>query len=142
MKLSAQRRRGLSWIEVAFVLGTLALLAAVFLPWLAKSRARPKGVSCINNLKQIGLAARIYASDHNDQFPFATAGDRNITGGTLSNGFLRILQTNSAAGWTPALHTNVGNVALSDGSAMRTTSTTLQQQLSKQTLPVIRLAIP
>jgi type II secretory pathway pseudopilin PulG len=212
MKLSAQRRRGLSWIEVAFVLATLALLAAVFLPSLARPR-RANRVSCMLNLKQIGLAARIYASDHNDQFPFAIAGergsqshvnspnvfrhfavmsnelnnpkilvcpsdrertrapdfarlsnktlsyflaldadeahperllsgDRNITGGVLSNGFMRILQTDSAAGWSPTLHTNVGNVALSDGSGWQTSPTRLQQLLSTQSLAVIRLAIP
>ena len=70
------------------------------------------------------------------------SGDRNITGGTLSNGFLRVLPTNTAAGWTTELHTNYGNIGLSDGSVQQVTPTSLRRQLQAQDLPVIRLAIP
>jgi prepilin-type processing-associated H-X9-DG protein len=70
------------------------------------------------------------------------SGDRNITGGMLSNGFLRLLKTNTPAGWTPEMHKGVGNVALADGSVMQTIPDGLRQHLKKQGLPVIRLAIP
>ena len=70
------------------------------------------------------------------------SGDRNITGGTLSNGFLRVLPTNTAAGWTTELHTNYGNIGLSDGSVQQVTPTSLRRQLQAHDLPVIRLAIP
>ena len=69
-------------------------------------------------------------------------GDRNITGGTLSNGFLRLLKTNTPAGWTKEMHNQAGNVGLADGSVLQTTPETLRKQLQQQTLPVIRLASP
>lgn len=70
------------------------------------------------------------------------SGDRNVTGGIFTNGFLRLLKTNSPAGWTTELHTNSGNIGLSDGSVLQTTAQQLQQQLRTNTLPTIRLAIP
>src|ERR1051325_2523528 len=48
------------------------------------------------------------------------SGDRNITGGTLSNGFLRIFTSASTnAGWTTELHNQAGNIGLGDGSAQQ-----------------------
>jgi len=36
---------------------------------LAKARARADSIRCVNNMKNIGLAARIYAPEHQDTFP-------------------------------------------------------------------------
>jgi prepilin-type processing-associated H-X9-DG protein len=70
------------------------------------------------------------------------SGDRNITGGVLSKGFLRMFNTNSTAGWTTSIHTNTGNIGLADGSVQQVTAQTLQRQLQIQSLDIIRLAIP
>lgn len=70
------------------------------------------------------------------------SGDRNITGGTLSNGFLRTLTPTTTAGWTTELHNNAGNVGLADGSVQQFTPALLRKQLQAQDLPVIRLAVP
>ena len=70
------------------------------------------------------------------------SGDRNITGGILSNGFMRFLARTNNAGWTADIHVNAGNVGLADGSVQQMTSPGLQKQLQTQPLPVIRLAIP
>jgi prepilin-type processing-associated H-X9-DG protein len=70
------------------------------------------------------------------------SGDRNITGGTLNNGFLRILKTNTLAGWTTEMHNRAGNIGLADGSVQQVTDRGLQQQLEASALPLIRLAIP
>ncbi|HWN94169.1 MAG TPA: hypothetical protein VNT99_03985 [Methylomirabilota bacterium] len=84
----------------------------------------------------VGLDAR------QDSQEMLLSGDRNITGGTLSNGFLRVLQTNTPAGWTPAIHKNAGNIGLADGSVLQANPPTLQRQLQMQTFNDIRLAIP
>ena len=70
------------------------------------------------------------------------SGDRNITGGTLSNGFLRTFLPTTAADWSSEIHRNAGNVGLSDGSVQQVTTLSLRKQLQAQDLPVIRLAVP
>ena len=55
---------------VLAVLAAVALPAlAVALPELARNKGRSQSVSCVNNLKQIGLAARIWSNEHNEIFP-------------------------------------------------------------------------
>ena len=46
-----------------------AIMAGMTLPALAKAKDKAQSIQCINNLKQIGLAAKIYAVDHEDNFP-------------------------------------------------------------------------
>src|SRR6185503_6924896 len=57
------------------------------------------------------------------------SGDRNITGGFPSNGFLRAFTPKTVAGWTTELHNQVGNVGLSDGSVQQMTAKRLSDQL-------------
>jgi prepilin-type processing-associated H-X9-DG protein len=47
----------------------LPIYAAMLLPALAKAKQRAQTIQCVNNEKQLAVAIRIYASDHNDRFP-------------------------------------------------------------------------
>lgn len=47
----------------------LVILGAMLLPALAKAKDRAQTISCVNNLKQLSLAVRIYSGDNKDQFP-------------------------------------------------------------------------
>lgn len=62
-------RVGFTLVEFMVVVVVLVVLAALFLPALRKAQPRAKRINCTNHLKQVGLAFRMWALDHDDKFP-------------------------------------------------------------------------
>ena len=210
---SRGRRVGFTLVEGLVVLAVLAVAAALYLPTHSRAHPRASRVSCINHLKQLGLAHRLWSNDHEGTFVFASdapesslrfvnspqvfrhyqalsnelvtpkvlrcpndlsrtaapdfpqllntnlsyfvgldaredapnsilSGDRNITGGTWSGGFLRTLTPRGEAGWTAEMHQFNGNVGLGDGSVSQFSTNGLRQHLARMTNAVVRLAVP
>src|SRR5690349_12889575 len=55
--------------ELVVVIAAVLLLAAMLLRTQASTRTDAMRLQCANNLKQVGLAFRVWAASHNDQFP-------------------------------------------------------------------------
>lgn len=81
-------------IEILVVVAMIAILVGFVLPLLAR-RHPPNGrIKCVNNLKNVGLAFRIYATDNNDRFPWeipGKQGDVHINYLSDPTEYLRIL---------------------------------------------------
>lgn len=78
-----RKREGFTIIEVLVVVTIISILASILLPVFCGAREKGRQVHCLNNLRQLGLAMRMYADDHNGCLPAARVyegGDGNPRG--------------------------------------------------------------
>lgn len=71
--------RGFTLVELLVVIAVIAVIAAMLFPAFGRAKTSAQRVRCISNLRQLGLAARMYCDDHDDAF-------FRYRGGSTNNG--------------------------------------------------------
>jgi prepilin-type N-terminal cleavage/methylation domain-containing protein len=103
MSLCRSSLKAFTLIELVLVIAIVGILASLLLPALAKAKGVANRVVCVNNLKQVGLAIRLYSEDHGDVLPFAKQASLDYKPMVAKYmGVPRTAWTNGGVYWCPA----------------------------------------
>ena len=81
IKITGRRRlasaeTAFTLIELLVVIAIIAILAAMLLPVLGRAKETGRRISCLNNLKELSLAAQMFVNDNQGNYPPRSGTDR------------------------------------------------------------------
>ena len=78
-------REGFTLIELLVVIAIIAILAAMLLPVLSKTKCKGQGILCMNNTHQLMLAVHLYSGENQEYFPMNVHGAVAQSGATIGS---------------------------------------------------------
>jgi prepilin-type N-terminal cleavage/methylation domain-containing protein/prepilin-type processing-associated H-X9-DG protein len=71
-KKASPDRQGFTLVELLVVVAIVVILMVLQLPAYTTDKTKSKGLQCLNNLRQLGLAWHMYAEDNHDYFLYSS----------------------------------------------------------------------
>ena len=78
-RTNRKKEQGFTALEIIVVIAVVVLLAVLLLPSMARPKIREPRITCVSNLKQVALAARMWSNDNGEKFPWQVSTSTNGT---------------------------------------------------------------
>jgi prepilin-type N-terminal cleavage/methylation domain-containing protein/prepilin-type processing-associated H-X9-DG protein len=69
MTISGRKPQAFTLIELLVTIGIIAILASLLLPALSRAKAKSNQIQCLNDIRQLNVAAAMYVGDHDNEYP-------------------------------------------------------------------------